>query len=146
MNYLNKAFEFIRNSSDADFEGEKSDVLIEKAENYLGIIFPDEYKEFLRKFGCGDLNGIEIFGLINDKFETNSIPDVVAVTARERLDTKLNTNYLLISDSSEYYYALDLSKEGIVPVVELVPSNISFESIFIASSFGEFLCKQFGII
>ena len=148
MNYLNKAFEFIRETDSADFEGEKSEELIVKAETYLGLAFPDEYKNFLREFGCGDLNGIEIFGLINDKFESNSIPDAIAITSKERRDSNLNTNFLLIANSSEYYYALDLRKgsEFEVPVVEIIPSEKISEYPIAANSFGEFFCKQFDIL
>lgn len=148
MNYLNKAFEFIRETDSADFEGEKSEELIVKAETYLGLAFPDEYKNFLREFGCGDLNGIEIFGLINDKFESNSIPDAIAITSKERRDSNLNTNFLLIANSSEYYYALDLRKgsEFEVRVVEIIPSEKISEYPIAANSFGEFLCKQFDIL
>lgn len=148
MNYLIKAFEYIRKSAEADFEGEKSEELIGKAESYLGLTLPNEYKEFLREFGCGDLNGIEIFGLINDKFETNSIPDAIAITAMERKDSNLDNNLLIIANSSESYYALDLRKESEddVPVVEIIPSLKISEYPIVAGSFGEFLCNQFDIL
>ena len=148
MNYLERAFDFIRNAEDADFDGEKSEELVEKAEDFLGLKFPQEYRKFLLEFGCGDLNGIEIYGVINDKFEMNIVPDAIALTARERKEHSLEKTVILISDSDEYYYALDLGREhdGIAPVIDLLPSKKPERCQTLYNSFGEFLCAQFGIL
>ena len=145
--YLEKAFKFIRNAEDADFEGEKSEELVKKAEDFLGLEFPQEYRKFLREFGCGDVNGAEIFGIINDKFETNGVPDAIALTARERNEHSLAKTVILIGDSDEYYYALDLARkhDGNVPVIDLLPQAKPEDCEVLWDSFGEFLCAQFDI-
>ena len=145
MNYLEKAFDYIRKSENSDFEGNKTEELVKKAENFLGLKFPNEYRRFLLEFGCGDVDGVEIFGLINDKFETNSIPDAIAITAKERKSVALEKNLIIIGDSDEYYYALDLSKTS-APVIELIPSKRACDCRIVNNSFGEFLCNEFGIL
>lgn len=148
MDYLAKAFDYIRKSDNSDFEGKKSEALVQKAENFLGLKFPIEYRKFLLEFGCGDVDGVEIFGLINDKFETNSVPDAIAITAKERESASLKQNLIIIGDSSEYYYALDLGKENntYVPVIDLIPSRKPEECQIVSNSFGEFLCMRFDIL
>lgn len=147
MDYLKKAFDFIRNAEDADFEGEKPEPLVKKAEKFLGLKFPQEYRAFLLEFGCGDVNGAEIFGIINDKFKTNGVPDAIALTARERKERSMEKTVILIADSDEYYYALDLAREhdGTAPVIELLPQTKPENCKVLFDSFGEFLCAQFDI-
>ena len=148
MDYLEKAFNYIRESENSDFEGNKSEELVQKAEKFLDVQFPSEYRKFLLEFGYGDVDGIEIFGLINDKFETNSVPDAIALTAKERKSASLEKNLIIIGDSPEYYYALDLGKEsnGNVPVIDLLPSKKASECDIVSNSFGEFLCMRFDIL
>lgn len=147
MDYLTKAFEYIRNTDNADFEGKKSLSLIETAEEYLGVTFPLEYRSFLLEFGCGDVDGVEIFGIINDKFDTNIIPDAIAITAKERKANLIEDDVILIADSLEYFYGLDLSKvsEGKVPVLELIPGKKKEDCLVVSDSFGEFLCMKLGL-
>ncbi|MCR5289371.1 MAG: SMI1/KNR4 family protein [Treponema sp.] len=145
MDYLEKAFNYIRNSDNSDFEGCKPEELVQKAENFLELKFPDEYRRFLLEFGCGDVDGVEIFGIINDKFETNSVPDAIAITSKERKNVALEKNLIIIADSPEYYYALDISNTS-VHVIELIPLKKASECEIVSNSFGEFLCSQFGIL
>lgn len=148
MDYLQKAFDFIRESEDSDFEGEKSEELVRKAETFLGLQFPLEYRKFLLEFGCGDINGFEIFGLINDKFETNSVPDAIAVTAKERKLSALEDSLIIIGDSPEYYYALDLGRKDNenVPIIEILPTKKARNCQIVSNSFGEFLCMKFDLL
>lgn len=106
---LMKAFNFI-DESNGDFDGEKPQSLIEKAEKTLGLYFPRSYKAFLQKYGCGDADGVEFYGVINDDFENSSVPDAIWLTLEER-KTGLPNHLVIISSSGDgSYYALDTSK------------------------------------
>ena len=136
---LKKAFEIIENAKDVAFAGEKEEALVIKAEVALGLGFPSSYREFLLKLGNGDINGIEFFGLTTDNFVNATIPNGIWLTLDERKNFELDNRFILISDSLEYYYALDTSRmqDGECPVVELLPDG-NIVSI-VAPTFGDFL-------
>ena len=58
-----EAKRLIEESGDGDFEGIKPLSLVVKAEAALGIRFPPSYRRFLLEMGCGDIRGMEVFGL-----------------------------------------------------------------------------------
>ncbi|WP_077965869.1 SMI1/KNR4 family protein [Ensifer adhaerens] len=91
-----------------DFEGSKPETLVDKAEHALGLSFPPSYRKFLGELGCGDVNGLEIFGLIDDNFETSSIPNGIWLTLSERKNIKLDPKLIIIADSGDgSYIAID---------------------------------------
>ncbi len=70
------------------------------------------------------------------------MPDAIAITAKERESVSLDKNMIIIADSSEYYYALDLNRkrsDGNVPVIELLPQKKPKDCAVVSDSFGEFL-------
>ncbi len=136
---LIKAIKIILKTDNADFEGQKDIVVIKKAEEALGLKFPVSYKEFLLKLGCGDINGVEFYGIITENFYESGIPDGIWLTLDERKNFGLDKKFILISDSIEYYYALDTSQmnEGECPVVELLPGGKIVD--IVAPTFGDFL-------
>ena len=141
MNVIEKAIELILENG-GDFEGPKDLELIEKAELYLKINFPPSYKQFLSKLGCGDIEGQEFYGIINDDFENSCIPDAVWLTMSERQQGL--SEDLIIIGASGYgtYFALDTSKKndaGENPVIEYMSGC---ETRYIADSFGEFLLSE----
>jgi len=81
---LETAFNLVHEHGYGDFEGEKALSLINKAEKTLGLVFPPTYKKFLAKLGCGDIEGLEFYGLINDDFINSNIPDAIWLTLNER--------------------------------------------------------------
>jgi hypothetical protein len=145
---LEKAFKIIdENIEIADFEGEKDEYLIKLAENMLGITFPESYKKFLKKLGCGDIAGEEFYGIIDDNFEKSSVPNGIWLTLKQRKSQNLPDNLLIVyglGDGS--YYALDTAKKsqnGDCPVVKWIPglSKKGEKLDIIAVDFGEFFLK-----
>ena len=65
----------------ADFVGVVSDHEINRAEQDLGVRFPDEYRTFLKKYGCGSLGAEEIFGV---GVRPVGIPSAVWATLEQR--------------------------------------------------------------
>ncbi len=79
---IKKAFKIINeNINESDFTGVIDVESIREAEDILNVRFPQSYKDFLKKYGCGDIFGIEFFGIISDdEIEADGIPSVVWLT------------------------------------------------------------------
>lgn len=126
-----------------DFEGEKSTSLLNKAEGALDLTFPPSYRTFLTTLGCGDIEGLEFFGLIGEDFENSGVPDAIWLTMEERKASGLPSYFVLVYARGDgVYYALDTSRsnnDGECPVVSY---NGSGEYTEIANSYGEFLLSE----
>jgi hypothetical protein len=145
---LDKAFEIINENIEiADFEGEKDEYLIQLAEKMLGISFPESYRKFLTKLGCGDIAGEEFYGIIDDNFETSTVPNGIWLTLNQRKSSNMPENLLIVYSLGDgSYYALDISKKaqnGDCPVVRWIPglSKKGEKLDVIAVDFGEFFLK-----
>lgn len=138
-----QARQLIEKAGVGDFEGAKPESLVAKAEAALGLAFPPSYRRFLAELGCGDVNGLEVFGLINDKFENSTVPNGIWLTLRERQDIDLNPAYVLIGEGGDgTYYSLDTrlaGKDGEAPVVRLSVDGKQSEKV--AESFGEYFLE-----
>ena len=141
MESYEKARELIKNAGGGDFEGAKPESLVFKAEAALGVKFPPSYRQFLLEMGCGDFNGVEVFGLINDNFERSTVPNGIWLTLNERESIHLDPSYVIIGDGGDgTYYALDTKKTsatGENPVVRLSINGEQSKQIF--ESFGSYL-------
>jgi len=138
---LEKAFDLIEENG-GDFEGEKDNALIAKAEKALGLRFPPSYKKFLSTFGCGDIDGLEFYGLIGDDFENSSVPDAIWLTLEERKSGLPQSLVLVYATGDGAYYGIDTSQvdsSGECPVVSY-EMNGSMEKI--ADDYGAFLLSE----
>ena len=136
----------IMNQEDiADFVGGRSNKLIKLAEEALSLKFTGLYLDFLQTFGAGDFGAQEIFGIINDDFESSSVPDAIWYTLTEREESKLPNNLLVIYETgSDEIFCLDFNqtnKQGESKVISFVPGvNIENQTYeIIANDFGDFL-------
>lgn len=138
-----QARQLIEKAGGGDFEGSKSESLVTKAEAALGITFPPSYRCFLLEMGCGDINGLEIYGLINDNFENSTVPNGIWLTLSERREIGLHPAYVLISEGGDgTYYGLDtrqIDNNGEATVVRLSVDGKLSEKV--ANSFGEYLLE-----
>lgn len=130
--------------SGGDFDGPKTETLVASAEQALSLEFPPSYRRFLLELGCGDLNGLEIYGVISEKFEDSSVPNGIWLTLNERQNIGLSHAYILIGDGGDgTYYAIDtrsVDEAGENPVVRLSVDGTRAE--LVASSFGAYLLKS----
>lgn len=137
-----KAVELIDLNGGGDFEGRKSTAVIDAAEGALGLRFPPTYRKFLATLGCGDIAGLEFFGVIDDNFFSGSIPDAIWLTLDER-KSGLPDNFILIyATGTGEYYALDTSQidsDGESPVVSC---GLDGNTSQIAESFGSFFLSE----
>ena len=93
--------------------------------------------------GCGDVNGLEVFGLINDNFENSTIPNGIWLTLNERRGIGLHPAYVLIGDGGDgTFYGLDtrqVGSSGEAPVVRLSADGKHSEKV--ADSFGDYFLE-----
>jgi antitoxin YobK len=105
IEYVKKTLELInQHQEDADFEGSKEQRLIVLAENTLNLKFPESYKFFLQELGCGDIAGQEFFGIIKSDFINSGIPDAIWITLKERYESNLPNNYVVIGETGDGDY------------------------------------------
>ncbi|ASA58318.1 hypothetical protein BSQ33_19640 [Vibrio gazogenes] len=142
MNDLNEAFQLI-NDFGGDFEGEKDIALIEKAESALNLKFPPSYRVFLKTLGCGDIEGLEFYGLIDDNFESSSVPNAIWLTLHERKASGLPDHLVLIYGLDDgTLYAVDTKTTGLDgenPIVRYGADGVAEK---VADSFGSFLLSE----
>ena len=75
-------------------------------EDYLEITFPDSYRYFLKKLGCGDISGKEFYGVINEEKINSGIPDSTWITMKHREQSNLPPKYVIIYAFGDGDYAV----------------------------------------
>jgi hypothetical protein len=102
----------------ADYAGPASEDLVAAVEGRLGIVFPKQYRAFLRQFGAALCGGFEIYGLV-DAPPTGEPPiwSDLRGYLREEVKESLAIGLLPISDDGgDYRFLLrtDPKAESIV--------------------------------
>ncbi len=105
-----------------------SDLQISEAEAELGVQFPSEYHEVLRKYGAVLADGIEVYGL--PKIEGNGPPlwqDIVAVTKQLREWEQVGADHEsfipICEDGSGIYFYLDTSASPATKIYAIGPGK-----------------------
>jgi len=88
-------------ADDCRIYGSRPDADIRRAEDALGVTFPEEYRSFIRDFGAADFYGFEIYGVLGQEpsLESN-VPSCVWVTQSERKHG-LPAEFVVISASGD---------------------------------------------
>ena len=84
-----------------DFFGSTTEDQISGAEKFLGFRFPDEYREYISKYGSGGICGVEIVGV-----EGGLGASVIKATERWR-KLGLNKSFVVIRDSGEFIMCME---------------------------------------
>ncbi len=140
-----KAKNIIKNSPKSDFDGPKSESLVQEAEKYLGIEFPPSYRQFLLDFGCGSIDGNEFYGIINNEFGKSSVPNGIWLTMEERKKFTLPKNLILIAEGYEGYLAIDINQRndfGECPIIEWVGGNPNNSDKILYQDFGSYILEM----
>ncbi|MCU7667540.1 SMI1/KNR4 family protein [Bacillus thuringiensis] len=100
---------------DGDFTGGVNDETIQQAAQILNISFPGSYHWFLKQYGSGGLDGMEIHGCES----TSTDSSVVYHTELYRKKYDLPLHYIVLNDIDGSVTCLDTSqmKNGECPVV-----------------------------
>lgn len=136
---LHNAFQII-DDADGDFDGIKPESLVINAERALGFEFPPTYRKFLTTYGCGDIEGLEFYGLTDDNFQSSAIPNAIWLTLHERKNGLPENLLLIYSTGDGNYIALKMDEtdtQAENPVVLISPTGNILERV--ACDFGEFL-------
>lgn len=139
---LRNAFDII-DDADGDFDGVKPESLVTKAEGTLGFEFPPSYRKFLTTYGCGDIEGLEFYGLTDDNFQSSAIPNAIWLTLDERKSGLPENLMLVYSTGDGNYIALKMDEtdeHGENPAVLVSPTGNVLEKV--ANDFGEFLLTE----
>jgi len=131
--------------SQCHFSGPKSEDLISLAERALGRKICGLYREFLKTYGVALFGGQEIYGVIDDNFMSNRVPDAIWLTLKQRRQVGLPESLLTIyglGDGEDF--CLDLSAcelDGEPTVVAYTPgfTTPGQKLEVIAADFGDFL-------
>ena len=124
------------NEDEADFVGARSPALIQRAELAVGLRFPPTYRRFLIEYGAGNIGGTEIYGVIEDNFESSSVPDAIWLNLTDRREGLFV--FCALGEGTEF--CLDTSRtapDGEMAVVAVDPGGEVREEI--ASDFGSVL-------
>ena len=140
-NDLYKAFELI-DKNRSDFDGEKSEELIKKAEKALNLSFPPSYRNFLKVLGCGNIMGLEFYGLTNDNFVNSAIPNAIWLTLDERRLGLPNHLVLIYGVGDGSYYAIDTNTKFVGNENPIVHYSFGEITCRIADNFGSFLLEE----
>lgn len=127
------------------FAGQRSEELIITAEARLGLAFPPTYRKFLLALGAGNFGSVEFYGVIDENFETSSVPDGIWFTLTERKEIDLPHRLIAIGVTSYgELYCLDTAKKPEGPIIvyqsHLGPDEQQPEVV--ADDFGEFFLAQ----
>lgn len=121
-----------------------SEEWIQRAEESLGVNLPPTYKWFLREFGFGDIGHEEIYGILEEEFETAVGGDVVYNFLVRRKSGTAAQNQLVLCDNDGdeiFYFKLDSpGEDGEFPVFRIDHMEGSDEPY--ADDFLEFLKKR----
>ena len=125
----------------ADFENGATEEDVRLAEDLLKIKFPSSYKKFLIKFGVGDFNGREFYGIVPGHVPGESAPSAIWFTISERQENGL-PNSMVVVASTGYggLYCLDTSESsgGKAPV--WIWDKRKIEKV--AEDFSDFLLEE----
>lgn len=103
-----------------------TEALVEKAEQFLGVRFPPDYREFLRRWGWLGVGPLDVLGITSADFENAGAHDAVWFTADARRRIGLPHHLVVIGDSDgDVYYCLDT--RGVVGSPVVVWDNIGEE-------------------
>src|SRR5438874_11026289 len=94
-----------------------SDELIAKAERFLNLQLPKDYREFLRKWGTLSVGPMEFYGITSGNFESASIPNAIWLTQVKRRHGLPAHLVILYNNDGDEYFCLDTTDPSQSPVV-----------------------------
>ncbi len=119
MATLNDVAQFVVQNQDISDAGRPAtDDLIGKAEQFLDLRFPNDYREFLKRWGTLAIGPLEFYGITGDAFDSSSVPNAIWLTNRKRQQLGLPKELVILYDNNGVeYYCLDTSNAEESPVV-----------------------------
>ena len=135
----------LQNRGKSRFVGLRSSTLLEKAEQVLGLTFPQTYRSFLADFGAGNFGSFEVYGVVDADFENSSVPDAIWFTLTERREANLPFNLVVIGDAGTgELYCLELGTQTEGRIILLDPGRITevTKDQIVAEDFGAYFLER----
>ena len=95
------------------------------------------YQKFLKRYGCGGVGRLDLYGVINKDTVNSSVPDAIWLTIDERKVSNLHPELVIISgDGMGNDYCLNcvnVNKEGESSILKLacrLQQDLALRSIF----------------
>jgi antitoxin YobK len=134
-------------SSEADFSGPKSDELVASAEAAIGFKFPPTYRDFLLRYGCGDIHGHEFYGITHGDFQNSGIPNAIWLALADRKEWQFPHHLLAVYEPGDGSKScLDFTQrreDGECPVVIWHPLSEAGDRLEVeAEDFGQLLLTK----
>ncbi len=115
-----------------DFGDGTSDEWIDKAEERLGIKFPNSYKWWLKNYRGGQIYGDEIFSIYEQDFDTVVGGDIVYMYELNIRNNNYKENMLVICEAYDEVFYFDLNfREGDEMPVFALHKNKKYADDFI---------------
>ena len=142
---IEKAFKIIeKNKHLAHFFGPASQRSMQDAESTLNVTFPNSYARFLKRYGVGNIVGLEFYGIVeNPATDERGIPDAIWLTQDLRETAELPREFIAVSETGYGpYYVLDTSQMDTNGECPVYMWDVGNQKEKIADSFGEFLYEE----
>ena len=125
MTSLREIEQFVQEHSDISFSGNPAtDTLIDSAEKYLTVKFPETYRQFLKRWGTLSIGPLEFYGITGEDFDASSVPNSIWYTKELRRQFNLPREFVILHDNNGCeYYMLDTNDRNGRVVVWDVPSR-----------------------
>lgn len=110
---------FIEHRSDICRVGRgSSDALVQRSEQILGLQFPDEYREFLKRWGTLRMGYFQIYGIAGANLESPAVPNGIWLTQRKRDHVGLPVSLIVLCDNEgDQLWCLETARSKLSIVV-----------------------------
>ena len=129
------------NPSLSRFAGPRKSDLIQAASLALNVIFPEDYRIFLQRFGAGSFGWFSVYGVIDSGWKDSSVPDAVWRTLTERT-FGFSDDLIIIDDMGDgSLTAIEIHGERSRIVLCQPGSHSEFREL-VSDSFGSYLLNS----
>ncbi len=116
-----KDFDLLKNlianhKEDWDIGSPPAEELIEKAETFLQVTFPEALRLYLQTWGTLSIGPLEYYGIVNSSnFEESQVPNGVWFTKSKREQLGLPSNlFVVYNNDGDEYHCVNLDNDQIV--------------------------------
>lgn len=138
---INQYMEDEGENEEDNFIGGISEKKIKEVEKYLEIQFPEDYRWFLKRYGSGGIEGVDILGIEKEQSEIEK-NTVVFATSQFRKEYNLNPNIVIIEYSGGYATGINTKSEIGKKTIVLIEPCKGGEMISKSDNFFEYFLDK----
>jgi hypothetical protein len=131
-------------AAEVNTSGPKDEVLIARAESFLGVKFPPSFREFLQRWGALGFGPEEIYGVTGENFEEGRVPNGIWFTAQQRKFGLPTVFVVVVNADGDQYFCIDTSQNGLDGESPIVIWDVASQTVIgtKSPSFGDFLLTR----